>query len=179
MKKILIIALVFISTLSFGQTKLDSVLFDKINEYRVSKKVSPLKWNISIYKAAEHHTKYIEITGHFSHYEDSIVTGFNSLLTHHDRLRFYMDSDNYTTCENIARNPSIKSIKSKDDVDYELIAITILKQWINSPGHNKNLLNKNSEIGAVYISIFYTPQNIGNYVLIGATSTYMGVRKLR
>lgn len=53
--------------------------------------------------------------------------------------------------------------KTSTFVDLECInAANVLQSWINSPGHNKNLLNANVKVTAVYsmIVIKFNKQNI-------------------
>jgi hypothetical protein len=72
MKKLLTHATVMIiSIAASAQTSLDSALFNKINEYRLSKKLKMIKWDTTSYKAARHHSQYPQGKNFISHYEDS------------------------------------------------------------------------------------------------------------
>ena len=59
MKTKLLLLFLFISISGICQTKLDTLLFNKINEYRKSKHLKVFIWDTNAYKASKHHTEYL------------------------------------------------------------------------------------------------------------------------
>lgn len=161
MRALITIFLVFISILTFGQTKIDTVVFNKVNEYRVSKNIEPLKWDTTCFKAAEIHTKYLIKTGKVGHTEDS-------LKDPEDRIRVFNKKTRFKTICEVA--VSTKPINIKDtDVDIiEKLATAVVNGWKESDSHNKILLNKGvtcrfAGVSSLIISIPSGFRGVKNY----------------
>jgi len=134
MKKILLILSILLTTLSYGQTKLDSLIFDKVNEYRISNGLSSWVWDSKVFLIAEKHNEYQVKISNISHYELQDVSDHVEV----SRLGHRFDSvfTNWLRCgENIA-------VVNTLDLSVEEIATTTLEMWIASPPHNRTLLQR-------------------------------------
>ena len=194
MKKLIVLFL-FISICGFGQTKLDSILFNKINEYRKSKHLKTLKWDTCGYKATKHHTLYlvkncyncpkryldeinklpkdfigtitIKIKGTVSAHEEDSIQFSHSI----DRYKYYGGKNNWTIGEVVTGVN--RKIKDGDDKIYEYLATDILNSWKNSPGHNTILLYPDMKYGGCSNIIESTDSGIKGYTDYFVTSTFV------
>jgi len=144
--KFLIIALVYLTSVFTvitcnGQERvyeLEKIIFKKVNEFRVSEGLSPVKWNDKVYDAANHHALYISKRGiQVSHYEIESVydkENFVEMRRAQDRIKHYYHENAYGI-ECIA---DINFVWYKGDL--EKIAEWTVNAWINSPDHRKGLL---------------------------------------
>lgn len=164
MKRIIYIILLLISINLNAQTKLDSMLFNKINEYRVSNGVNIIEWDTNIFKAANHHSTYLKLLNYdsvkttFTHTENVNVDDFDELLEFFDRFDKYTDKRNVFTAENVGGAIRKKTFPVEKIVDI------IFNGWKNSIEHNKTMLNKGIKYGAcstvVFTKCFYILANI-------------------
>ena len=69
MKKILTILLTILTISSYGQTKLDLLIFDKVNKYRVENGLSTWVWEDKVFLIAEKHNNYQVKISDISHEE--------------------------------------------------------------------------------------------------------------
>jgi hypothetical protein len=175
MKNLLTILLTVISFTSIAQVsdfKLDSTLFAKINEYRISKGINTLIWDTVAYKAAQHHATYLYKLNN-KNYPNFICThteredvGMIILPEPIDRYKYYSEyRPSYVgECAGVS---GAMYVKQNEDF-YEKVASTILKQWQDSPPHNKGLLMENVGFGSVS-SIF---EDVGSLLKNKAYRTY-------
>lgn len=122
----------------YSQTSLDYKVFEKINEYRVENGLNELIWCEKTFLSVEVHTKYMIVEGRLSHTENSTTPKFT------DRLMVFVDNDYILGNENV----SMVSINGIED-SIDDIAEKIVNSWKVSKGHNKAMLNKKSNVGAV------------------------------
>ena len=126
--KTIIVSLFMLSVLNtFSQTKLDKLIFKRINEYRAEKGLSELLWDDKAYLAANLHSKYMIKNSVFTHEEK------NDTPNHDVRLMKY-GVEAMSSAENIAK---ISHYVIKD----EILAIAIFNIWKRSPPHNKIMLS--------------------------------------
>lgn len=122
-------------------SKLDSILFVKINEYRVSKNLKALKWDSIAYKESKHHDLYSESTlknkGTIGHGEDSSI-----FRNSDDRYVYYGGNKKDWTLEVLMF--STYTLKNEE---YDKLATFILDCWKSSEGHNKAILSPESNYG--------------------------------
>lgn len=104
------------------------MVFEKINQYRLSLHLSKLEWSGEIYLSAEHHTKYMVKNDIVTHDE----IGNTPKLR--DRLTKYGGVSNYVSEICLGR-------LVHDDNDIETLSNGIVKQWRDSPPHNKLMTN--------------------------------------
>lgn len=154
------ILLILFHLVSFSQTRLDSLILVKINEYRVSKGITSVVFSDVNCSAAIHHTNYMVSESLLTHTEDTLETV-------KDRLFFYGGIQSKYG-ENITFVS--KNLKSTDDVDYK-ISTLIVDSWKKSPQHNKILLSKTFKFAGVGTIIETRSTDVKNWINLNATST--------
>jgi uncharacterized protein YkwD len=140
MKKLLLI-LLCVPMFGFGQTKLDLLIFKKVNEYRIENGLSAWMWDDKVFVIAEKHNTYQVKISDISHEELQDVENHIEV----SRLGSRFDSVGlkwWNTGENVAVVNSL-------DLSLEEIATNTLDMWINSPPHHKALLSKKYKAGAL------------------------------
>ena len=199
MRTFFIFLAVWMSVTVMAQTKLDTILFNKINEYRVSKGLNELKWDLSGYRAVDHHTIYLVYHSYNSpsRYLKAVEqlkkeigngTGTKSLVIpcaleyphqedsvvfchFYDRYKYYGGRNEIRGGEVIAGTN--RSIKDGDSLVYEKLAVDILEAWKHSPGHNSILLTPKALYGAGSTAVEVLDQGIKGYKLYFTTSTFI------
>ena len=132
MKKFLTILLSILTISSYGQTKLDFLIFEKVNNYRIENGLVAWKWDNRVFLIAEKHNVYQLKISDISHKELLDAENHEEI----DRLGYRFDSvfTNWLRCgENIA-------VVNTRDMTLEEIATATLEMWIASAPHNKTLL---------------------------------------
>jgi len=141
MKKLITLLLLTLTIVSYGQTKLDSLIFEKVNNYRVENGLSPWVWENKVFLIAEKHNTYQLKISDISHKESQDVENheeINSLASRFDSV-----FTNWLRCgENVA-------VVNTRDMTLEESATATLEMWISSPPHHKALLAKRFKAGAV------------------------------
>ena len=162
MKKISALAIVLIiSIAACAQTSLDSALFNKINEYRVSRKLKKITWDTTGYKAARHHSLYLKGKDFISHYEDSTV--YKSM----DNRYEYFGGKTDRLSEIIALG--CLNIHDNDPCRWDKLADEILNLWKKSFPHNRIILDPANTSGGgsnAYTIREQGIRGIKNYVII-------------
>jgi len=180
MKSILLI-FSLISTLGFSQMSnnllkneadYSKVLLDLINQYRKENGLNPLTLDSNATRACKHHCEYLSIYdegGHFERNYDSLHL-IENLVSPESRVKRFevklgaggMIAEN---CLNagpmIFKDPAkqkvgdlwIQNTKS-GIVDPKLAAQCVLNYWIESPGHNSKLLDKDATFCGVYQKVY-------------------------
>jgi len=166
MKQIIIILLSLFTTQLVAQTNLDSMLFNKINEYRISNGLNEIAWDSKIFKVSNHHSTYLSILNSDSlktiitHTEDANVKGFDELKEFYDRFEKYAPRKGAYTAENVTGTLKKKNFPTEDLIDI------IFDKWKMSKKHNAIMLNPKLKYGAcsivVFVKGFYTSSK--NYV---------------
>lgn len=162
----LILALTTVSTIA--QTKLDSLVFNKVNEYRISMGLSKLKFDTTCFKAASLHTKFLTKTDKVGHKEDTLIDT-------KDRLGFYDKTHKWTIINEVAISTNINLNKS-DSID-EKLSILIVNSWEKSIKHNEALLD-NLFCSGVECIVKVTPtgiSNINNYQVVSTMVLVGGI----
>jgi uncharacterized protein YkwD len=146
--KFIYILLTFISLQSIAQTKLDSLILDEINRYRLSKNISMLQLSTENFKSANHHTIYLSKIENVCHTEDTLVTTL-------DRYKFYGGKSLH-----VAENVTKVNLNIRDtcQTNLDIIAKKVVDSWINSKGHNRILLSDSKFAG---VSTLYDTKKIG------------------
>ena len=145
MKNLIILLLLSFSCSS--QTKLDTLLLNKVNEYRLSKCLSKLEWDTNLCKVASNQSDYMSNSGHLFHEQvlsDTIYYKVNPDFA--DKFLKYGFHDCHVG-ENLG-------VSFSSDID--TVVDEILNAWINSPEHNKVLLDN----GVKFVGISNKPGNI-------------------
>ena len=153
MKYVIIIIFLFSSLKVVSQTSLDSLLFEKINNYRITNGLNEIFWDSNVYNASNHHSKYLKILNAdslktiISHSEKIDVNNFDELLSVYDRFDKYIGKKYKYISENIA------STLKKENFPIDNLVDIIFNQWKMSIKHNEILLNPYMKFGACSIII--------------------------
>ena len=179
-KLIMILFLTFIWFNLFSQTKYDSLLFEKINEYRVSNGLNELIWNEEVYNMSVHHSTYLSLqTDSIIDDKDSIIAyaghkenqkdNFLQLKTLKDRFNKYVKNKNDIMCwgENFYFGTYDTNIR-----DMFYIIEKIMDGWKTSRGHNEFLLDKNIIYGACSIIEKKYIINFNNKIITSSVKMY-------
>ena len=119
-----------VSSLKDLLSSVESQLFEKTNQQRKDKKLSSLEFNITLYKAALFHSQDMLKRRYFSHFspEGKFVL---------DRIRKFKPGYDESCGENLHQIYSEKGLR-----DPSAIAEQMMKDWMSSPEHRKNILSK-------------------------------------
>lgn len=131
--------------------------FDKIeievirlmNEERARLGLKAVSWCPEVWKACEFHSKYMGETGHFSHSQKN-----KSTAQPWDRVAKYVVKKSYNTVMENIQYYSDGFVAGKDIKGQ---AMEVFMNWKNSPGHYKNMINKN--INTVAVAGFLSGDN--------------------
>lgn len=134
MRALFTIFLVIFNLIAFTQTKLDTLVFNKVNEYRISMNVEPLKWDTICFKAAEFHTKFIVKSGKVGHTEDS-------LKDPKDRVRVFDKKGKWSIISEVAISTKPFNTKVSENEVIEKLANDVVDGWKASKEHNAILLD--------------------------------------
>jgi uncharacterized protein YkwD len=161
MKKIIILFLLAIQFVS-AQTKLDSLVFEKVNQYRIENGLKEFKFDSVCFKASKHHTSYLVKTGRVGHSEDS-------LKEPKDRMKVFDKKNKWTIICEVALSTKPRNIKDIDIDINEKLATDVVNGWKSSKDHNNILLDKNCSFSGVSCFIIKRPfgiNGINNYRVI-------------
>lgn len=149
MKKFISLLLfVLFSNNIFSQTKLDTLLFDKVNSYRHSLGLKKVKWDANVYKMAKHHSVYQSKTEKITHIETTDVDSLTELKEMQDRYAFYVNKKEDYLSEICAGYLCFNM-----EISIEKIADTLFKSWLNSEEHRKIIKDKEPVFGACSVII--------------------------
>lgn len=119
MKKILGVMVFLLTTLTFTMNEDQKVILNLVNKERVSRGLKPMKLNTKLNKLAKIKSDDMHRNSYFSHKSPVYGSPF-------DLMKKY-NVDYMTAGENIA--------KGQDTPEF------VMKSWMNSSGHRKNILN--------------------------------------
>lgn len=119
MKKLLGIMVFLLGALVFGANEDQKVILKLVNRERVSRGLSPMKLNSKLNKLAKIKSDDMYKNRYFSHNSPVYGTPFDLMKKHKIG---YM-----TAGENIAKGQNTPE--------------HVMKSWMNSPGHRRNILN--------------------------------------
>jgi len=165
MKKILILLLLSVSC--FAQTKLDSLVFNKVNEYRASKGFSKISWDTAAFKASKCHSDYLVTAITVGHLEK--VKGLE-----HSWNRFaYFGGKSDNVGEIVLVNS--KNFKDDDVLKLNKLADILVKQWKDSPDHNVIMITPNYNFGGVSCKVITKPVGLKGFTNYQIWSTFVFV----
>jgi uncharacterized protein YkwD len=131
--------------------KLEDLIISDLNRFRRKNNLNRLKVSARCDSVAGEQTRYMVKSGNFSHERDSLdftqrirlVIGgghFGENLFHEETpapLNIY--KENYENLK--SKYPGFNFMWEADRVTYTMLASEIIKKWIDSPSHYKNLIN--------------------------------------
>jgi len=151
--------LVMVSLVSFSQEmkrdttlvrqiKLEKLVLQYINDYRVSLGIKPVKWDDKIYVLASHQARYLSYRGiELSHFQTQDRPNHTELRYLCDRVKYF----NINTQESIECLTSSFTLGFKNQKDYEDVAREIVNSWVISIAHRNGMIQSNLEVGVVSI----------------------------
>ena len=152
MKRILVILILFFYfSPTFSQTKVESILFNKINDYRKEKNIPMVEWGDVVYKVAIDQTDYMSKTNNCTHDQQPETDHFTNFDRELFRKKFKkqgIDTDYHTVGENCYIGYNISHLSN-----YE-ISKKVFNAWLNSPHHHEILLDDDFNFAAVAIFLY-------------------------
>jgi len=158
MKNLITIIALFITTFVSAQSKLDSLVLIKINEYRVSKGLNKVDFDTVCYKAADNQSSYLfkndSVVGH-----EQKNIGFE---TPGKRYIYFGGNENASTAEvcNIVNNINLKD---GDTMKLTKLATDIVEAWKKSPDHNKILITAKYKFVGVSTKVKTSSTGVKNW----------------
>jgi uncharacterized protein YkwD len=144
MKNLITIIALFITTFVSAQTKLDSLVLVKVNEYRISKGLTKVQFDTVSFLAADNQASYLfkndSVVGH-----SQKNTGFE---TPNKRYIYFGGNEHASTAEVCNGVPNL-NIKDSDTMRLDKIATAIVESWKKSPDHNKILITAKYKFAGV------------------------------
>jgi uncharacterized protein YkwD len=144
----------------FNVSELEQRIHQLINEERKRAKLTPLKWSPKMLEIAQRHSRDMARKDFFAHVnpegqtptQRAAAVGFRCEKRSGNRIV-------YGVGENIFQNNLYSRITYRLNVatyewnSLEKIAVSSVREWMNSPGHRKNILNPSADQTAVGIAI--------------------------
>jgi len=150
MKTLFIIILSLFTTQLVSQTNLDSLLFNKVNDYRILNGLDKIMWDNDIYKAANHHSTYLTLLNSspekaiISHIEKIDFNDFEELYGLYERYGKYVSRQTKYIAENVTGT----KVFEKNFYSDEKIADITFSKWKSSSKHNSIMLSPKTKYGA-------------------------------
>lgn len=138
--------LLFVTCFCYSQTKLDSAIFNKVNQYRKSQNLKPVVWDSICFKAAKKHTTYL-YQKNFSIWPQSFSGHTeDTLINPSDRYKFYSNNRKFLHLAEVSLSIS-RNYNSNDSLLIDKISTQVVEGWKSSVKHNKILLDDFSFAG--------------------------------
>lgn len=153
MKNIILIFGLISPTICFTQTKLDSLILEKVNYYRIENGLTTLKFTSIGQCVAENQVDYMIHSGCMNHEQIEDVDGFEIEPDFAKRnVKCGVDTlDSETTYMEV-----LSSVRDTSDSSIEEIATKVVEGWKSSEGHNFAILLPTIEFVGVSSEIGYT-----------------------
>jgi uncharacterized protein YkwD len=165
MKNLLIIISLFITSFVNAQTKLDSLVLVKVNEYRISKGLTKVEFDTVSFLAADNQASYLfkndSIVGHS---QNNI--GFE---TPGKRYIYFGGNEHASTaevCNTINTNLKVDNYTYLDN-----LAKLIVDAWKNSFEHNKILIDPKYKFAGASTKVINSPTGVKNWTHYDIKST--------
>ena len=162
MRKAFVAILLFLTIISYGQTQLDMLAFNALNEYRVDHGVKPLVFDSLVWKAAQHHSLYLHEYDYPSNYPLSSGHYELELEFPSDRLEYFGVRSSYS-------GECIASWGGRD-TDIENID-KMIRLWDSSPAHKEGMLTTEAEELAISM-VGVSWEKTYSWTINGEVSTY-------
>jgi uncharacterized protein YkwD len=167
MKNLLFI-LMLIPSVLFGQTKLDSLIFQNINKYRDSLGLNPVEFDSIAFKSASVQSDTMKSKGVVGH------DNYGVFKTVYDRYTFF--GGKLVKPYKIGEVCNFVPINLKGE-DFDKLAKAIVKSWIGSEEHNKILIDPMFSKVGVSSKLIIRPSGLKNVNNYEAFSTAIFVTK--
>lgn len=155
MKKLLFI-LMFLPTVLFSQTKLDSLIITEINEYRFSVGLEKVSFDSIAFKAASVQSDTMLAKGYVGH------NNYGKFETLFDRYKFFGgNTRNYKVGE--VCNFVTTNVKNNDSEYLNKVAKEVVNSWKKSEEHNKVLIDPDYNFVGVSSKMNTKPTGVKTY----------------
>ena len=158
----LLLSQILFSLNSYGQTQLDILAFNSLNEYRVDHGVKPLVFDSLVWKAAQHHSLYLHEYDYPSNYPLSSGHYELELEFPSDRLEYFGVRSSYS-------GECIASWGGRD-TDIENVN-EMIRLWDSSPDHKKGMLTTEAEELSISM-VGVSWEKTYSWTINGEVSTY-------
>ena len=133
--KYLIILFSLITFTVKAQTKLDSLILEEINNYRLSLGLNKVEWDQNCYLSSNNQAEYL-FKKNTQVWPNLYITHNGDVLpTPNDRYKFYSKSKDHRYVGEIICIFSINF--DKDNIDYKKVAKKAFEEWKSSPDHHE------------------------------------------
>jgi len=156
MKNLITIIALFITTFVSAQTKLDSLVFVKVNEYRISLGLNKVEFDNICYKSAENQASYLFKNDSIGHSQNNI--GFE---TPNKRYIYFGGNEHASTAE--VCNSVNMNVKVDDTMYLDKLATLIVEAWKKSPDHNKILITDKYKFAGVSTKVKTSSTGVKNW----------------
>lgn len=153
MKLLTITSLLLISLLSSAQTSLDTMIFNKINEYRAENCLSPIKMSAKAYNVAENQSHYNTLAKWI--YHDQLISVDSFAIEPDFGKRFAKFGIDTTSCTYLLGENLAVIVDSEDICTPSKIVDRVIEGWKHSKEHNMLLLTPGLEYGNIAHHIGY------------------------
>ena len=165
MKNLLIIITLFITSFVSAQTKLDSLVFVKINDYRISKGLNKVEFDTISFLAADNQASYLfkndSIVGHS---QNNI--GFETP----GKRYIYFGGDSHASTAEVCNDVNT-NLKVDNDMYLDNLAKLIVDAWKFSFEHNKILIDPKYKFAGVSTKVKTTSTGVKTWTHYSIKST--------
>jgi hypothetical protein len=137
MKNLILIFLLLLSSTCFSQTKLDSLILTKVNEYRLENGLEGLHFTSVGQCVSENQVDYMVLSGCVNHEQIEVVDDF-IIEPDYAKRNFRCGVD--TLDSNTAYMEVLSAIMDTTNLSMEEIATKVVEGWKKSEGHNFAIL---------------------------------------
>jgi uncharacterized protein YkwD len=164
MKNLITIIALFITTFVSAQTKLDSLVFVKVNEYRISLGLNKVEFDNICYKSAENQASYLFKNDSIGHSQNNI--GFETP----NKRYIYFGGNEHTSTAEVCNSVNM-NFKVNDSVYLDKLATLIVDAWKSSFEHNKILINSKYKFAGVSTKSTISSTGVKNWTHYDIKST--------
>ena len=157
MKKIISIIFLFFSLSVFAQTKLDSLVLVKVNDYRASLGLDKVQFDTVSFLAADNQSSYLfkndSIVGHSQ----------NNIGFENPNKRYIYFGGNKRSSTGEVCNAVNTNLKVDNNMYLDNLAKLIVDVWKESFGHNKILIDPKYKFAGASTKITNTSTGVKNW----------------
>jgi uncharacterized protein YkwD len=165
MKKIISILFIFLSITVFAQTKLDSIVLVKVNDYRSSLGLSKVQFDTVCFLAADNQSNYLfKVDSIVGHNQKNI--GFETP----GKRYIYFGGNEHASIGEVCNSIPI-NLKDDDTMKLVKLANSIVDAWKKSPDHNKILTTDKYKFASVSTKVKTSRAGVKNWTHYEVKST--------
>jgi uncharacterized protein YkwD len=165
MKKIISILFLFLTVSVFAQTKLDSLVLVRVNDYRTSLGLDKVEFDNICYKSAENQASYLfkndSIVGHDQN---------NIGLENTGKRYMYFGGNERASIAEVCNSVNT-NLKANNDMYLDNLAKLIVDAWKNSVEHNKILIDPKYKFAGVSTKVKDSSTGVKNWTHYDIKST--------